>query len=180
MINSLTSFRFITAFIVFLFHCNMHLHWRVGIKFIDKFYEHGASFMTGFFVLSGFIMTHVYQNTDFTKRINIFNYYIKRFAKIYPAYIIATILYFCIFHNWSGSEFVRIIVNDIFLTQAFFASMFNLGMNGGTWSLTVEMFLYFLFPFLIILLNKNGKISLILGGGDCTARHHQCYIKSSG
>jgi len=135
--------------------------------------------MIGFFVLSGFIMTHVYQNTDFTKRINIFNYYIKRFAKIYPVYIIATILYFCIFHNWSGSEFVRIIVNDIFLTQAFFASMFNLGMNGGTWSLTVEMFLYFLFPFLMILLNKNGKVSLILGG-DCTARHYQCYIKSSG
>jgi peptidoglycan/LPS O-acetylase OafA/YrhL len=165
MINSLTSFRFITAFVVFLFHCNIHLNWRIGVKLIDKFFEHGATFMTGFFVLSGFIMTHVYQNTDFTKRKNIFNYYIKRFAKIYPVYAIGTIAYFIVFHNYSLSQYVRIVINDLFLVQAFFPSMFGVGMNGGTWSLTVEMFLYFLFPFLMILFARNAKSNLFIGGG---------------
>jgi peptidoglycan/LPS O-acetylase OafA/YrhL len=36
--------------------------------------------------------------------------------------------------------------------------MFNLGINGGTWSLTVEMFLYFLFPFIILLAHRSAKI----------------------
>lgn len=63
MITSLTSFRFITAFIVFLFHCKIHFNWDCGAKIIDKFLIKGATFMSGFFVLSGFIMSHVYINT---------------------------------------------------------------------------------------------------------------------
>ena len=62
---------------------------------IDRFFANGACFMTGFFVLSGFIMMLVYENADFGKQKNIFDYYIKRFAKIYPTYIVGTIVYFC-------------------------------------------------------------------------------------
>jgi peptidoglycan/LPS O-acetylase OafA/YrhL len=39
--------------------------------------------------------------------------------------------------------------------------MFEIGLNGGTWSLTVEMFLYFLFPFLILLSAKSPKILIV-------------------
>jgi peptidoglycan/LPS O-acetylase OafA/YrhL len=53
---------------------------------------------------------------------------------------------------------VRVFVNDPFLLQAFFPSMFNVGINGGTWSLGVEMFLYFLFPFLMLLSRDSAKI----------------------
>jgi hypothetical protein len=52
MIRSLTSFRFITAFIIFLFHSRIHFDWKVGSKLIDKFFLNGATFMTGF--LNGF------------------------------------------------------------------------------------------------------------------------------
>jgi len=160
MIRSLTSFRFITAFIVFLFHCRIHLNWTIGPKLADSFFLNGATFMTGFFVLSGFIMAHVYGNTIFTKRDNILNYYIKRFAKIYPTYIFSTIIYFIFLHNYTSEQIARVFVNDPFLIQGFFPSMFSVGINGGTWSLTVEMFLYFLFPFLILLSDRSPKILL--------------------
>lgn len=93
MIISLTSFRFITAFVVFLFHCRIHLNWQVDVRILDKFFLSGATFMTGFFVLSGFVMCHAYCDTDFTKRENIFNYYLKRIAKIYPTYLVVTLVY---------------------------------------------------------------------------------------
>lgn len=156
MIRSLTSFRFVTAFVVFLFHCNIHFKWQLGVKLLDKFINHGATFMTGFFVLSGFIMAHVYRETDFTNRTHIGHYYLKRFAKIYPTYILATVTYFVVFPE-TTTDMVRVVTNDLFLVQAFFPSMFRLGLNGGTWSLTVEMFLYFLFPFLMLITAKSPK-----------------------
>jgi peptidoglycan/LPS O-acetylase OafA/YrhL len=158
MIRSLTSFRFITAFIVFLFHCRIHFDWKVGLKPVDKFFLNGATFMTGFFVLSGFIMAHVYSNTDFTKRENTFNFYLKRFAKIYPAYAFATIVYFIFLHDYTSGQISRVLVTNPFLVQGFFPNIFAIGINGFTWSLTVEMFLYFLFPFLILLSAKSPKI----------------------
>lgn len=161
MIRSLTSFRFITAFIVFLFHCRIHFNWTVGSRLVDKFFLNGATFMTGFFVLSGFIMTHVYSNTDFTKRENIFNFYLKRFAKIYPVYVFSTIVFFIFLHNYTSKQMARVFINDLFLVQGFFPSMFAIGNNGGTWSLTTEIFFYFLFPFLILLSAKSSKILIV-------------------
>ena len=158
MIRSLTSFRFITAFIIFLFHSRIHLDWKVGQNHIDNFFLNGATFMTGFFVLSGFIMAHVYSNTDFIQRGNIFNFYLKRFAKIYPSYAFATVVYFIFLHDYTSKQILRVLVTNPFLVQGFFPNIFAIGMNGGTWSLTVEMFLYFLFPFLILLSAKSPKI----------------------
>ncbi len=139
------------------------MSWKLNIHAIDKFLANGATFMTGFFVLSGFVMAHVYANTDFTSRSEIYNYYLKRFAKIYPLYLISTIIFFSIFRDYSIIDYSKVIINDIFLSQGFFKSIFAIGANGGTWSLSVEMFLYFLFPFLCILLNKNGSIAVIVG-----------------
>jgi peptidoglycan/LPS O-acetylase OafA/YrhL len=162
-VRSLTSFRFITAFCVFLFHCQMYLGWKTRFSIVNEFIENGAIFMTGFFTLSGFIVAYVYSEVDFTKRANIFAFYFKRFAKIYPTYAVVTIVYFSIFHNFSIQNYLRITVNDLLLVQGFFPSMFQIGINGGTWSLTVECFLYFLLPFILLLANKSEKI-LIVGG----------------
>lgn len=90
-VPSLTSFRFITAFVVFLFHCKIHLGYNTGIALLDKFLNNGAVFMTGFFVLSGYIMCYVYSTKDFRKKSEIYNFYLKRFARVYPVYFIATV-----------------------------------------------------------------------------------------
>lgn len=161
MNNGLTSFRFVSALVVFLFHCYSSFEINIGVRFIDRAIAHGSTFMTGFFVLSGFVMAYVYNETDFTKAESIYNFYKKRFAKIYPTYAIATIAFFLIFRNFSFWELSRVVVNDLFLVQGFFPSMFSIGLNGGTWSLTVEMFLYFLFPFLIVISGRSPKILIV-------------------
>ena len=165
-IFSLTSFRFITAFIIFLFHCKLHFGFLVGIKLIDKFIGNGAVFMTGFFVLSGYIMCYVYQNKDFKQKREIFNFYIKRFAKIYPVYFLGTIAYFIFIipeTSYLVSDWIRIIINDLFLLQAFFSNMFKYGINGGTWSISVEAFFYFLFPLIMVLFVKKPRTLLSIG-----------------
>jgi peptidoglycan/LPS O-acetylase OafA/YrhL len=65
MINQLTVLRFVFAFIVFLFHLNTNLGFKLGIGIIDKFLSHRAVFMSGFFVLSGYTMCHIYSKSDF-------------------------------------------------------------------------------------------------------------------
>jgi peptidoglycan/LPS O-acetylase OafA/YrhL len=105
-------------------------------------------------------MAHVYSETDFTKPANIWTYYLKRFAKIYPTYALSTVSYFLFFRDFTTSEHARILVNDLFLVQGFFPSMFKLGINGGAWSLTVEMFLYLLFPLVMIWSGKSPRIAI--------------------
>ena len=156
-IKSLTTFRAIIASVIFLFHCKIHLGYQLNINYLDRFLLNGATFMTGFFVLSGFILTHVYKEENIDSRIKIFNFYIKRFARIYPVYIISTITYLLIYHL-EPLQLFRTSIIDIFLIQSFFKSMFLIANNGGTWSLSVEMFLYFLFPFVVILSNQSSKV----------------------
>lgn len=161
--KALTSFRFVCAFVVFLFHCSIHFNWRVGVGFVDRFFVNGATFMTGFFVLSGYIMAVVYRDTDFSVKKNIFLYWIKRVAKIYPVYIMATILYFVIFRDFSFIQWVLIVVNDVFLTQSFVREIFYLGMNNGSWSISNEMVFYFIFPFLILVFGKDNRALFLFG-----------------
>lgn len=156
-IKSLTSFRAIIAIVIFLFHCKIHLGYTLDINYLDRFLLNGATFMTGFFVLSGFILAHVYRDENFASRVNIFNFYIKRFARVYPVYALSTITYLLIYHL-EPLQLFRTAIIDIFLIQSFFKSMFLLANNGGTWSVSVEMFLYFLFPFFVILSNRSSKI----------------------
>jgi peptidoglycan/LPS O-acetylase OafA/YrhL len=156
-IKSLTTFRGIIALVIFLFHCKIHLSYQLNINYLDSFLLNGATFMTGFFVLSGFILAHVYKDTNLASRENIFNFYIKRFARIYPVYLISTIVYLLIY-RLEPLQLFRATINDLLLMQSFFKSMFLIANNGGTWSLSVEMFLYFLFPFILILANRSPKI----------------------
>lgn len=67
-IRSLTAFRFITAFMVYFFHCSFHFGAVFPVDLVARFIRNGAVFMTGFFVLSDFIMSYVYEKTDFTCR----------------------------------------------------------------------------------------------------------------
>lgn len=164
-IPTLTSFRFVTAFIVFLFHCKLHFGFHFGVKLIDKFIKNGAVFMTGFFVLSGYILSYVYAKKSFQTSREIFGFYLKRVARLYPVYIAATLVYFIFVRPempYVVGDWIRIVINDLFLLQAFFPGMFQLGINGGTWSISVEAFFYFLFPFILLLFAKRPYTLLVV------------------
>ncbi len=160
-IRSLTSLRFISAFVVFFMHCRIHLGFEVGNSLFDRFISHGAVFMSVFFVLSGYILAYAYNSKDFNQSIVLKEYYIRRFTRIYPAYFFASMVYFLIFFNsleYTFGDWVRVIINDLFLIQAFFSNMFVLGINSGTWSLSVEAFFYLVFPLVILLFRSKPKL----------------------
>ena len=88
-IRALTSLRMIAALLVFLHHCYYtyvieHLGIFAGIV------RQGHIGVTIFFVLSGFLITMRYypkfDSAGFRGRRLVFDYFRKRFARIYPLY----------------------------------------------------------------------------------------------
>ncbi|MBO1512371.1 acyltransferase family protein [Metabacillus bambusae] len=151
MLNSLTSFRFIAALMVFVFHAGILSEYQLGAA--------GVSF---FFVLSGFILTFNYHNKiNKLNKTNLKQFYKARFAKIYPLHLLTflialpiTLLYF----NPDRLYLIKLIYMSIInlsLIQSFSpssATYFNF--NGVSWTLSVEAFFYLTFPFLIFNIRK--------------------------
>lgn len=166
----LTSFRFIAAFYVFIFHCQIHYGVFTSISFINSFISHGYLGMVMFFILSGYILSYNYK--DFNTKNQIKNFYINRIARIYPIYIIYGLIGFPIFllsvtniNSILDLELIQIILAFlafIFMIQAWFPTLFNIWNFGGSWSLSVEAFFYFLFPILRFISINISKRSLIV------------------
>lgn len=151
MLNSLTSFRFIAALMVFIFH--------MGIL---SNYQLGAAGIQFFFVLSGFILAYNYHskfiNLDF---INIKQFYKARFAKIYPVHFLTFLIsvpLVILSFNPTDLYFIKFTfmsLINLFLVQSFIPNQgtyFNF--NGVSWTLSVEAFFYLSFPFLMWLFKK--------------------------
>ena len=89
-IKPLTSIRFLAAFYVLLFHCLRRWNIPVIPKFIQNIVTMGPMAMSLFFILSGFILCYNYYEMNF--KVSYIDFLIKRFARIYPIYLIASIL----------------------------------------------------------------------------------------
>lgn len=92
-LKPLTSLRFFAAAMIVALHATNYFPWaRIGVGYS---LEYGVSF---FFVLSGFILTHVYQDrtTQFTR------FMVQRLARLWPVHI--TVLLFVIFFIRSDSQ----------------------------------------------------------------------------
>lgn len=147
-LDQLTTTRFIAALSVVLFHSVRNL----GVfKFLPMLTA-GPTAVSYFYVLSGFVMALVYYQPG--KPFIFSKYWLARFSRIYPVYIISFILT-CLYYIEIMSKIKpdKVLAN-IFLYQAWFpryAQTFNI----AAWSLSVETFFYVLFPFLIILLARQ-------------------------
>ena len=167
-IRSLTAFRFIAAFYVFLFH----LQGRVDIFGHGAFgslISQGAVGMTMFFVLSGFVLSHAYDSVTFDIR----KYALNRIARIYPIYLLAAILalpwlWRDIFVEaqkqnllYTSIETLIILFTGITLTQSWIPQTFALWNNGASWSISNEAFFYSIFPILKGIFSKLSRGYLI-------------------
>lgn len=157
-IPALTSLRFLAALWVFCFHLHMW-HGDIGVSPIDKFLLSGAVGMAFFFVLSGFILAHAADGTD--PLTDYRGYAVRRFARIYPIYLFILVASWILngFAGPLGDKPARSAlahgVADLTLTNAWFPQMF-MGGHGrdGTWSLSVEVFFYALFPLILFHANR--------------------------
>jgi len=182
---AITALRGIAALLVCLHHYSKMFLPETGLvasQYTD-FILNGYIWVDFFFILSGFVLTHVYHKTFFVS-INGPHYrefMLARFARIYPLHIftlflllgfefieaIQYVLQNGVAHTLSvwpygesqlfftGSSDPRSFVKNIFMVHSLTLSPIETSWNHPAWSIGTEWIAYFLIPVWIFLLYKK-------------------------
>ena len=144
-LDSLTGLRWWAAFGVFLFHMNNLA--PLPIFPIFRFGNYGVMF---FFLLSGFVLTW-----SANAKVSPTTFWWRRFARIYPAYLVALIIAIPVFYSfapdpadwWVKPVDVGILLLSVVLLQGWSKDPVVLfSGNPAGWTLTFESFFYALHP----------------------------------
>jgi peptidoglycan/LPS O-acetylase OafA/YrhL len=142
-IEQLTFTRFIAAISIVIYHFgrDVPIFFRNGFSF---FFAQSTSAVSYFFILSGFVMVVAYISKA---RIHNFNYFIRRFVRIYPVYFLSILLFISSPYWINSGESLQDIYINLFLIQSWIPGK-ALSLNTPSWSISVEVFFYLIFPFL--------------------------------
>jgi peptidoglycan/LPS O-acetylase OafA/YrhL len=165
-LHALTTLRFFAALHVVLFHMRVIGILPGGPWWYQNFASIGFVGVNFFFVLSGFILVYTYEGPQ----LNVRKFWWARFARIYPAYVLSLIVaapFFFLavrrldlpFYAWSKQHLVAACLLTVSLLQSWVPEA-ALTWNSVCWSLSVESFFYFLFPFLLLRSAKFSKARL--------------------
>lgn len=156
---ALTGIRALAAFMVYIHHYNPFSVAVFGQYFHDFFSEFHIG-VTLFFVLSGFLICNRYFDEE---NFSFKNYFIKRFARIFPMYFLLTtftFLIFAIFHSQTNLIDLKNYFFNISFLKGFSSDLKFTGI-AQSWSLTVEEVFYILAPIFFVLI-KRSKLFLML------------------
>lgn len=146
MIKPLTSLRFFFAFLVMLSHYQI-----AGIPLFSEGYI-GVSF---FFILSGFVLTYAYKERMGEGSISKKDFYVARFARIYPLHLLTFLLALIIAFVISAPFTWDMMVLNLLLLQSWVPDpAYYFAFNGPSWSISDEAFFYLIFPFLLYFITR--------------------------
>jgi len=161
-INALTSTRAVAAIMVVIHHFGSDLF---PFSLSKNIFHGGNIAVSYFFVLSGFVLFISYNRVV----ISYADYFKRRIGRIVPVYLLALALMICFFTLYKNYTLDGKASKEIFLSMFFlqaYVPSYPLVLNSPAWTISVEMFFYILFPFFLLLLNKNAKafaaITLVL------------------
>ena len=195
-LRPLTSIRFFAAMLVVLYH-TLFLIDPVFLRPVNL--AHSSTFtrvislgyvsVSFFFFLSGYILARVYLRPACA--ILLSRYYLARFARIYPLFLVAILLdvpYIFMeklsrygVYEAASKTFISLGASTLML-QAWVPRLGTI--NFPSWSLSVEAFLYFLFPFVgsalwrirrsrlwvaAVAIYLAGQIAVLLAGSHVSA-----------
>jgi peptidoglycan/LPS O-acetylase OafA/YrhL len=130
-LSAVTSLRGIAALTVLIFHVIPDFR---GYLAVDLF-----------FILSGFVLTHVYSEMVVTYQ-SYFAFLRARLARIYPGHLLMLILLLPMLNN--GPDFSSGgLVSSLLLLQS---PWHSICWNYGSWSISAEWHSYLLFPILVV------------------------------
>jgi peptidoglycan/LPS O-acetylase OafA/YrhL len=145
-IKPLTGIRFIAALFVFFFHYNPLVQKTDTNNVLYGIVNHLNIGVTVFFVLSGFLICLRYYEKPTTRASFLKEYFIKRFARIYPLYfLLTTALYFIIAENLFLKDWLIEYFFNITFIRGFSEKYYLTGISQA-WSLTVEETFYLSAP----------------------------------
>ncbi|MES2391524.1 MAG: acyltransferase [Acidobacteriota bacterium] len=148
---ALTSVRFFAAIYVIVFHFELQSSLN-SFPLLQQFILSGYTGVTLFFVLSGFILAYNYSSRSSAK-----NFWIARFARVYPVYFISLILALLLLAIGHRIPHPMALATHSLLSFALIQSWIqNSGnmINPPSWTLSVEAFFYALFPILILFAHR--------------------------
>ena len=144
-LRTLTAFRFFAAFWVFLFHLRSRVEHEDTI-FWDII-DNGARGVDFFFVLSGFVIFHVYEPQIAAGRFSFRDYIVKRFARIYPLHLTIFLVFLAL--AVIGNTPVNNALQTLLLLHSWGLTEGKV-INPPSWTLSAEMFAYLLFGLLVV------------------------------
>jgi peptidoglycan/LPS O-acetylase OafA/YrhL len=150
-LQALTGLRIFAAGFVYLSHIGAP---KGAPGWLANFTASGYMGVTLFFILSGFVLALNYAD-DLRRptRGTLWRYFVARIARVYPLYLLV-LVYAIVSIRTAGGGTPR-WVEHVFALQAWDA---NLGvvysLNAPAWSVSVEVFLYALFPVVVILIAR--------------------------
>ena len=169
---ALTSLRFFAALLVVFAHFGVLTIPQAlgGVPILQgTAAQIGATGYVGvnfFFLLSGFILAYTYLRPDGGLRVSVRAFYVARFARIYPAYLVGFDLSAIAVALWRGYPWdstpiaatyyqhpTAVLTTDLTLTQTWFPNVSEV-FNPPAWSLPVECFFYALFPLLGVMTGR--------------------------
>lgn len=164
----LDMMRIAMAILIFMFHSRIHvLNCSYGI--LNSFVDMGAIAMTGFFMLSGYVLNLTYGGKDMSCFEEIKRFYLKRLIAIVPLYFVWALFLVVVNMIINGEKAVIeegiLFPIEVLGIQSVFSSLFFFSHNDGSWFISCILICYFLFPLLHIItkpITDKSKIVLIL------------------
>jgi peptidoglycan/LPS O-acetylase OafA/YrhL len=163
---ALTPLRGLAALTVLLYHAGIVSTGHPGAA-PPGLFRRGYLAVDLFFLLSGFVLAHVYGRrlAEDRSRAALAKFLWARFCRIYPTSLFAaTVFVLCLgrfeFPTWSALE--TQLVPSLFLTQIPWLD--RVVLNPPSWSISAELYAYLLFPLLVpIVFRLSVRAALTLG-----------------
>ena len=129
------------AILIFMFHSRIHiLHCSYGV--LNSFVDVGAIAMTGFFLLSGYVINLTYGRKDLAKPGEMKTFYTKRLITIIPLYFVwaffRVIAHVIVSGKSAAIEELILFPIELLGIQSVFSSLFSFSHNGGSWFISVS------------------------------------------
>ncbi|MEP6675117.1 MAG: acyltransferase [Ferruginibacter sp.] len=158
-IPALTGIRALCVYFIFFYHLNFFSPEKEPALhcIFDQFY----TFLTFFFVLSGFVICHKYYGISSLKKKDLYNYFINRISRVFPILILLISITFLLGYRQglygSGANTVKLYLLNITLFKGFSSEYYLTGI-GPSWSMSVEELFYTLSPLIFLYTKKVSSL----------------------
>ncbi|MFI9626610.1 acyltransferase family protein [Streptomyces sp. NPDC052042] len=152
-LNSLTSLRVVGMVLVFIVHGSFEIVFKsydLGLAYLEGVGTSGQTAVSYFFVLSGFVLAWSWREKDTAR-----TFWRRRAVRIFPNHVVALAFTVVLAAFLTQLPDLFPLFTQLILVQSWFPSpRFTDVGNSATWSLSVDIGFYALFPLLLPLIRR--------------------------